>query len=136
MSDSLNRMDLSSNLEAILKSHGYRQVEKDAEFLSRPELRPVRMQLELLKPEMLLAEHHISSTIVLFGSTQIIAPSEAKLRLANAMAAAAAAPDNTQLAPKQSWRKSCWTSRTIMRRPASLHAWSPCAASRIATFIT
>lgn len=97
MSDALNRMDLSSNLEAILKSHGYRQVEKDAEFLSRPELRPVRMQLELLKPEMLLAEHHISSTIVLFGSTQIIAPSEAKLRLANATAAAAAAPGNAQL---------------------------------------
>lgn len=97
MTDSSNRPDLTANLEAILQSHGYRLPEQDVEFLARPELRPVRMQLELLKPEMLLAENHVSSTIVLFGSTQIIAPSEAKQRLERAEQAAAAAPASAQL---------------------------------------
>ena len=93
-----NRPELNSNLDAILHSRSYRPVEEDSEFLSQPELRPVRMQLELLKPEMLLEEHHVSSTIVLFGSTQIIAPSEAKLRLEQAEQAAAAAPGDAKLA--------------------------------------
>lgn len=98
MSLPLNRPELNSNLDAILRSHGYRLAEEDIDFLAQPELRPVRMQLELLKPEMLLEEHHVSSTIVLFGSTQIIAPSEAQLRLERAEQAAAAAPGDAKLA--------------------------------------
>ena len=98
MSLPLNRPELNSNLDAILRSHGYRLAEEDVDFLAQPELRPVRMQLELLKPEMLLEEHRVSSTIVLFGSTQIIAPSEAKLRLERAEQAAAAAPGEAMLA--------------------------------------
>ena len=98
MSLPLNRPELNSNLDAILRSHGYRLAEEDIDFLAQPELRPVRMQLELLKPEMLLEEHHVSSTIVLFGSTQIIAPSEAQLRLERAEQAVAAAPGDAKLA--------------------------------------
>lgn len=98
MSRPPNRPELTSNLEAILHSQGYRLAEEDIAFLAQPELRPVRMQLELLKPEMLLAEHHVSSTIVLFGSTQIIAESEAQQRLARAEEAAAKAPDDRMLA--------------------------------------
>lgn len=98
MSQPPNRPELISNLEAILHSQGYRLAEEDIAFLAQPELRPVRMQLELLKPEMLLAEHHVSSTIVLFGSTQIIAESEAQQRLARAEEAAAKAPDDRTLA--------------------------------------
>ena len=97
MNEPLNRPDLTTNLEQILKSHGYRLPEQDIEFLARPELRPVRMQLELLKPEMLLEEHHVSSTIVLFGGTQIIAPSESQRRFERAQQAAAAEPDNAAL---------------------------------------
>ena len=43
----------------------------DPEFLLREELRPVRMQLELLKPEMMQQEQGIKSTIVMFGSARI-----------------------------------------------------------------
>ena len=43
----------------------------DTEFLLREELRPVRMQLELLKPEMVQAAQNIQSTIVIFGSARI-----------------------------------------------------------------
>ncbi len=59
----------------------YRLAFTDTEFLLREELRPVRMQLELLKPEMVQSEHGIRSTIVIFGSARILPPEEAMLRL-------------------------------------------------------
>jgi uncharacterized protein (TIGR00730 family) len=55
----------------------YRLAFTDTEFLLREELRPVRMQLELLKPEMVLQEHAIDSTIVIFGSARIPSPEAA-----------------------------------------------------------
>jgi uncharacterized protein (TIGR00730 family) len=52
----------------------YKLAFRDEEFLKRRELRPVRMQLELLKPEMMLEERGIRSTIVLFGGARIPEP--------------------------------------------------------------
>jgi len=52
----------------------YRLAFTDTEFLLREELRPVRMQLELLKPEMIQQEQDIRSTIVIYGSARIPAP--------------------------------------------------------------
>lgn len=48
----------------------------DQEFLLREELRPVRLQLELLKPELLMNEAGIKSTVVLFGGARIPEPSK------------------------------------------------------------
>jgi uncharacterized protein (TIGR00730 family) len=59
-------------------------VDEDMDFLGRPELRPVRMQLELLKPELALTEHNITSTIVVFGGTQIVERDAAVRRLEGA----------------------------------------------------
>lgn len=53
------------------ESPAYRLAFADTEFLCREELRPVRLQLELLKPEMVLNEHGIESTIVIFGSARV-----------------------------------------------------------------
>lgn len=52
----------------------YRLAWDDADFMTRRELRPVRLQLELLKTEMYLAERGIRSTVVLFGGARIPAP--------------------------------------------------------------
>lgn len=52
----------------------YRLAFADDEFLCRDELRPVRLQLELLKPELMLNEHGIESTIVMFGGARIPDP--------------------------------------------------------------
>ena len=52
----------------------YRLAFTDTEFLLREELRPVRMQLELLKPEMVQSAQGIESTIVIFGSARILPP--------------------------------------------------------------
>src|SRR5690349_4997423 len=72
----------------------YLLAEDDVAFLKRPELRPVRLQLELLKPELLLEEQGIASTLVIFGGTQIVERAEAERRLAEADAAVAADPTN------------------------------------------
>ncbi|MDJ1015509.1 MAG: TIGR00730 family Rossman fold protein [Paracoccaceae bacterium] len=52
----------------------YRLAFDDLEFLLRDELRPVRLQLELLKPELLMSEYGVESTIVLFGGARIPEP--------------------------------------------------------------
>lgn len=64
----------------------YKLAFADDAFLLRQEMRPVRMQLELLKPEMVQQEHGIESTIVLFGSARIPAPEQAADLLAKAHA--------------------------------------------------
>ncbi|RVT53802.1 LOG family protein [Rubrivivax albus] len=64
----------------------YRLAFTDEAFLLREELRPVRMQLELLKPELIQQELGIESTIVIFGSARIPAPEDAQARLQEAQA--------------------------------------------------
>jgi uncharacterized protein (TIGR00730 family) len=56
----------------------------DERFLLREELRPVRMQLELLKPELVLREENVLATIVLFGSARLLPHDVAAQRLAEA----------------------------------------------------
>ncbi len=53
----------------------------DIDFLLGPEMRPVRMQLELLKPELVQREESIESTIVVFGSARILPADAARERL-------------------------------------------------------
>lgn len=57
-------------------SPSYRLAYIDEDFLCREELRPVRLQLELLKVEMSLAERGIKSTVVMFGGARIPAPGQ------------------------------------------------------------
>ncbi|NML95538.1 LOG family protein [Novosphingobium olei] len=62
----------------------YRLAFRDTDFLLREELRPVRFQLELLKPDMLLDEAGIGSTLVMYGSARIPSPEMAEAALATA----------------------------------------------------
>ncbi|WP_425040428.1 TIGR00730 family Rossman fold protein [Primorskyibacter sp. S187A] len=61
---------------AQTRAPAYRLAFADEDFLCREELRPVRLQLELLKPQLLLDEAGIESTIVLFGGARIPSPAE------------------------------------------------------------
>jgi uncharacterized protein (TIGR00730 family) len=56
----------------------------DPEFLLRREVRGMRIQLEMLKPEMGQAEHGVDSTIVVFGGARFCSPEEAQAALAAA----------------------------------------------------
>jgi uncharacterized protein (TIGR00730 family) len=58
-------------------SGAYKLAFQDTEFLLRDDLRPVRFQLELLKPELLLNEAKVASTMVFYGSARIPAPDKA-----------------------------------------------------------
>ncbi len=56
------------------RAPSYQLAFSDRDFLLREELRPVRLQLELLKPQMIMDEHGIESTVVMFGGARIPAP--------------------------------------------------------------
>jgi uncharacterized protein (TIGR00730 family) len=83
-----------ANLKRIVQSPSYRLAYEDVDFLKTHPLRPLRMQLELLKPELAFEEHNIRSTVVVFGGTRIMEPSEAARDLKLAQAALADTPDD------------------------------------------
>ena len=58
------------------RAPAYKLAFADDEFMCRDKLRPVRLQLELLKPELMLDEAGINSTIVLFGGARIPEPAK------------------------------------------------------------
>lgn len=62
-------------------SDSYRLAYTDYDFMMRDELRPVRLQLELMKPELILNRHQIQGTVVIFGSSRIPVPEEARRQL-------------------------------------------------------
>jgi uncharacterized protein (TIGR00730 family) len=66
------------------ESAAYKLAFQDTDFLLREDLRPVRFQLELLKPELLMNEAKIGSTFVFYGSARIPEPSMADALVAGA----------------------------------------------------
>jgi len=68
---SQNRSDdqelVSKNLELIISSSNYQLAHEDRELLNSDEMRGVRMLLEINKPEKILEEQNILSTIIVFG---------------------------------------------------------------------
>jgi uncharacterized protein (TIGR00730 family) len=92
---------------AQTRSPSYRLAYADKDFLLRDELRPVRLQLELYKPELVLKEKGIDSTIVIFGSSRIMDPKKARSLYNKTKAASLEAPLNPELARQVeiSWRR-------------------------------
>jgi uncharacterized protein (TIGR00730 family) len=71
-------------LQRLLTSASYRRADQDLAFLNEDELRPVRLQLELLKAELIQRRENIRSTIVVFGSARLPEPSVSRRLLAQA----------------------------------------------------
>ncbi len=90
--DAMTGVDPREKLKAILDSPSYLPVEYDAKFLQQPELRSVRVQLELLKPELGFSEEGVNSTVVVFGGTQVVEEGAARQEFERAKAALAEAP--------------------------------------------
>ncbi len=55
-----------------LLPNSYRLAFNDPEFLARQEVRGVRLQLELLKPELAQQQHQIDHTVVVYGSARVL----------------------------------------------------------------
>jgi len=86
--------DRERRARALREGPSYRIAFEDIDFLMREDLRPVRLQLELLKPELLLRQHQINSTIVVFGSARVPSPEDADAHVRRAEAAVTADPDS------------------------------------------
>jgi uncharacterized protein (TIGR00730 family) len=85
-------------VETILKSPSYRRADDDLDFLARDGTRGVRLQIDYLKPELLLEENGVRQTIVVFGSTRICEPAAACRKVEELTGALAADPGNKDLA--------------------------------------
>jgi hypothetical protein len=72
----------------------YRQPDRDLPFLQTHATRGVRLQLDYLKAEQCLAGHGVNRCIVVFGSTRLRQPEDARRELASAREVAAEAPDD------------------------------------------
>jgi uncharacterized protein (TIGR00730 family) len=81
-----------AQLQAILSNPSYRLAHEDQDLLADEDSRPIRLQLELLKPERYLRRHKIQSTVVVFGSARIPSPAQARALLAAAEAQADLSP--------------------------------------------
>ncbi len=81
----------------IMEGDSYRLAYEDIEFLASDDLRPLRMQLELLKPEHALRQQGIGSTVVVFGSARVRDAASARDRLAALERQGAAALANPAL---------------------------------------
>jgi uncharacterized protein (TIGR00730 family) len=84
-------------IQALLDAPSYRRADRDVAFLERDEARGLRLQLEYLKPELLLGEHAVDNTIVVFGSTRITEPAAAQRRIDRLERALAETPDDKDL---------------------------------------
>jgi uncharacterized protein (TIGR00730 family) len=93
------------------RSPSYKLAFQDEELLLRDELRPVRVQLELLKPELIQLEQNIESTIVIFGSARIPDPETARNRFKQAEAEAKKNPDDANRAALKKARRDLARSR-------------------------
>jgi len=67
-----------AKLKRILESPSYRRADEDVDFLGCDETRGVRLQIDYLKPQVLLERHRIRHTIVVFGGTRIVEPAAAR----------------------------------------------------------
>ena len=89
--------DLAKRLNDIMEHPSYRLAYLDNDFIRGEDLRPIRLELELLKPEMFLDALGIKSTIVVFGGTQVAPREQGERMMAKAKAALGKNPDDPKV---------------------------------------
>jgi len=100
--DQLRERHLSSARDALAHSDAqekhpsYRLAFADDDFLMQDDLRHVRLQLEYLKPQLVLEQHQVNATVVVFGSARFVSPEQAALLLATAQQQLQLEPGNAQ----------------------------------------
>lgn len=98
----LDARHFSSASEALaqaleLQDHpSYRLAFADSAFLMQDELRPVRLQLEYLKPQLVLEQHRVNATVVVFGSARFVSPEQAAMQFAAAQQQLTLTPDDAK----------------------------------------
>ena len=96
--------DAASSTSCVLspqtQSESYKLSYMDSNFIMRDELRSVRLQLELLKPELLQEEHGIHATVVIFGGSRIAEKEHADRKIAEVEKQVRKDPDNPSIVRK------------------------------------
>ena len=109
------------------ESEAYKLAFQDLDFLLREDLRPVRFQLELLKPELMLNEARIGSTFVFYGSARIPDPADA-----DALVAASTNDEQRKVAERLKAKSRYYD---IARHLARLASGYDCGADGIRHFV-
>ncbi len=86
--------EAATRQRAIMSNPSYIEPDRDTDFLHTDEARGVRLQVDYMKAEELMAAHGIRRTIVVFGSTRLREPEAARRDLAEAHREAAAHPED------------------------------------------
>jgi uncharacterized protein (TIGR00730 family) len=89
--------DAPRRIAEILASPSYRQADRDIDFLNRDETRGPRLELDYYKAELLLEQHGITHTVVVFGGTRIPEPAAAHRKVERLRHAVANNPGDPQL---------------------------------------
>ena len=89
--------DAPFRVQTLLASPSYRQADRDVDFLNLDETRGVRLQIDYAKPELLLRQHGVQHSIVVFGSTRIPEPAAAQRRVEAVLAELKSRPGDTEL---------------------------------------
>ena len=77
----IHKINNFKNLNLIINSDTYKLAYKDLGLLSKNEMRGVRMLLEITKPDLILEENNILSTIIIFGGASITEESKTKKKI-------------------------------------------------------
>ena len=89
-----------ARVATLVASESYRRADQDLDFIAKDGVRGVRLQIDYLKPEMLLREHGVRNTIVVFGSARLPEPDVAR-RLVEALKSALAVDPSSQNAARR-----------------------------------
>ncbi len=88
------------NLNLILDSNSYKLAQEDINLLRKDEMRGVRMLLEITKPDLVLEEQNIISTIIVFGGAKIVEESSAQNKIDEVKKLLEKFPESTKLKNK------------------------------------
>ncbi|RKX22992.1 MAG: TIGR00730 family Rossman fold protein [Candidatus Zixiibacteriota bacterium] len=110
MKKKLTNNDKEKMIKKLKKSDAYKIAYGDIDFLNEDFNRPVRLQLELLKPDTILRKNKIKSTIVVFGGTRIIEPKDAIRKVKKIETKLKRNPNDKQL------KKEYKISKSILRK--------------------
>ncbi len=89
--------DKAKLVRRIKRSPAYKIAYYDNDFMAQDYARPFRLQVEMMKPEVLLRQQNIESTIVVFGGTRIIEAEEAAANVRKLEAKVRRSPRNKDL---------------------------------------
>lgn len=92
----------------------------DEHFLYRDEVRPLRVQMELMRPELVLCDHGINETLVVFGSARLPEPEIAQEKLDEAQAELKKDPKNEKLRLKEKRAKNVLSNSQYLKEAHEL----------------